>query len=279
MIDIQFTQTFAGTHLFYTTGCKSTQTSIQSCIENNTISGPFQYSPIALYTFNQSQGKGQPGKVWEGLAGQNLAISIAFPLLDNSEYPLIMINKAMSMAVRNALQLFSFDLLFIKWPNDIVTNTHKLCGLLMEVISIANKKYFLIGIGVNVNQQSWDNQPKAISLCTINHAPIDIHSLLEPLITGVVNAWSNISLEFSTKDQIGAKLSADFDQVLWHREKKITLQIDTLYQKKKLIAPALIQKNCFEALLLGVNDEGCIFIQLPSGDFGIFHYGEVRIVF
>ncbi|PHX92621.1 MAG: hypothetical protein CK532_02010 [Flavobacteriales bacterium] len=279
-MDIQFTQTLSGTHLFYTTGCKSTQTSIKFCIANNSIFGLFHSSPIALYTFNQSHGKGQQDKIWEGLAGQNLAISIAFPLLDNLEYPLVVINKAIAVAVRNALQLFSSDLLFIKWPNDIVTDTHKICGLLMEVVSIANKKYFLLGIGVNVNQKSWDNQPKAVSLCSLNNAPIDMHSMLEPLLTGLVKAWSKTTIEFPLKDRITAELSADFDRVLWHREKGITLQMDTLFQKKNSINPSLVhEKNCFGGILLGVNDAGCIFIQLPSGDFGIFHHGEVRIVF
>ena len=37
-----------------------------------------------------------------------------------------------------------------KWPNDIFVNEKKICGILQEVITVENKNFLIIGIGINV---------------------------------------------------------------------------------------------------------------------------------
>jgi len=43
----------------------------------------------------------------------------------------------------------------VKWPNDVLIDDKKVCGILTETISNKNNYYALIGIGVNINQKKF----------------------------------------------------------------------------------------------------------------------------
>lgn len=71
--------------------------------------------------------------------------------------------------------------LFLKWPNDIVTESKKLGGLLMEITQINQQKFLVLGIGINVNQLDWQNQPKATSLAIIQGHAFDRDEVMDAI--------------------------------------------------------------------------------------------------
>ena len=97
----------------------------------------------------QTKGRGTHGKKWISKKG-NLFISIFFPLKNN--YPSFdefsIIN---SILVSDVIKKYSDKKnINLKFPNDIFLNGKKICGLLQEVVTFVNKKFLIIGIGLNI---------------------------------------------------------------------------------------------------------------------------------
>jgi len=92
--------------------------------------------PLALYTDDQQNGKGQRGNVWNGETDKNIAMTLAFPILSTHNIDPVLLNKALSIGVLRPLQNVIREKLFLKWPNDIVTESKKLGGLLMEITQV-----------------------------------------------------------------------------------------------------------------------------------------------
>ena len=69
----------------------------------------------------------------------------------------------------------------IKWPNDIVMNKKKVCGILTEMSTeIDYINYVVIGVGINVNQKVFDEElkEKATSLMIETGAPVKRSALI-----------------------------------------------------------------------------------------------------
>jgi BirA family biotin operon repressor/biotin-[acetyl-CoA-carboxylase] ligase len=97
----------------------------------------------------QTKGRGTHGKSWISDEG-NLFISIFFQLKDS--YPSFnefsMINPVI---ISEIIEHFCKKKdVSIKWPNDVFVNRKKICGILQELITLNDKKFLIIGIGINI---------------------------------------------------------------------------------------------------------------------------------
>ncbi|WP_054741657.1 biotin--[acetyl-CoA-carboxylase] ligase [Cellulosilyticum ruminicola] len=113
----------------------------------------------------QTAGKGRLGRVWESPSGVNIFMSILLrPQIkpDKASQITLIVGLAMCEAIREVTGLDAR----IKWPNDIVVNGKKVCGILTEMSAeIDCVNYVVVGIGVNVNQMEFsENLPHATSL-------------------------------------------------------------------------------------------------------------------
>ena len=102
-----------------------------------------------VYAKTQTKGRGTYGKKWISNKG-NLFSSIFFPLQRN--YPSFdefsIIN---AVIISNVIKHFCYkENINLKFPNDIFVNGKKICGLLQELISLDNKKFLIIGFGINI---------------------------------------------------------------------------------------------------------------------------------
>ena len=99
---------------------------------------------IAIYTFNQINGKGQYGNTWKMPKDQNIAYSL---LIDASLIPIggNFVNFYTAVIIRDFLDNLSDEEVFIKWPNDIIINKKKVVGILIEQIKIDGKSFYIIG--------------------------------------------------------------------------------------------------------------------------------------
>ena len=102
-----------------------------------------------IYADKQTKGRGTHGRVWISGKG-NLFGSIFFPLQDN--YPpfneFSIINPIIiSDVIKHFCDKKNVNL---KFPNDVFVNRKKICGVLQETIISENRKFLIIGIGVNI---------------------------------------------------------------------------------------------------------------------------------
>jgi BirA family transcriptional regulator, biotin operon repressor / biotin---[acetyl-CoA-carboxylase] ligase len=146
------------------------------------LAGKDNIMVIAEY---QKSGKGRYERIWESEKGNNLTFSIKKTFeLNHDDIPSI--NFYFSYFVYETIKDYleenniSASLLNIKWPNDILYDNKKLCGVLIE--SNIEKHEFTIGIGINLNQQKFNPEYNATSIKNIINHTVDVSSFLAGLI-------------------------------------------------------------------------------------------------
>ena len=98
----------------------------------------------------QTQAKGRSGKSWESPLGGVWLSIILKPNVDQSKFP--MITLATGVAVAKTLEKIGVEEPEIKWPNDIMINGKKICGILTEAIAKFNTvENVIIGVGIDAN--------------------------------------------------------------------------------------------------------------------------------
>ena len=98
----------------------------------------------------QTQAKGRSGKSWESPLGGVWLSIILKPDVDQSKFP--MITLATGVAVAKTLEKVGVENPEIKWPNDIMINGKKVCGILTEAIAKFNTvENVIIGVGIDAN--------------------------------------------------------------------------------------------------------------------------------
>ncbi|WP_295609222.1 biotin--[acetyl-CoA-carboxylase] ligase [uncultured Methanobrevibacter sp.] len=98
----------------------------------------------------QTKAKGRSGKSWESPLGGVWLSIILKPNVDQSKFP--MITLATGVAVAKTLEKIGVEEPEIKWPNDIIINDKKVCGILTEAIAKFNTvENVIIGVGIDAN--------------------------------------------------------------------------------------------------------------------------------
>ena len=97
---------------------------------------------------NQERGRGQYGKKWISYKG-NLFVSFFFKL-ENLKVSINQLTKINCLLVKKLLSTYYKKKITLKKPNDILIDKKKICGILQEKIIKLNKKYFIVGIGINL---------------------------------------------------------------------------------------------------------------------------------
>ena len=97
---------------------------------------------------SQNNGRGQYGKKWISYKG-NLFVSFFFKL-DNLKISFKQLTKLNCLLVRKILSTYYKKKIIYKKPNDLVIDKKKICGILQETLIKLDKKYLIVGVGVNL---------------------------------------------------------------------------------------------------------------------------------
>jgi len=104
----------------------------------------------------QKSGKGRMGRLWQSPSGTNIYTSVILrPQMESfaaSRMPIMA-----GVAVAEILDKYAPGKISLKWPNDVLLNDKKVCGIL-STAKITNGKieFIVLGIGINVNM--YDSQ-------------------------------------------------------------------------------------------------------------------------
>ena len=98
----------------------------------------------------QTAARGRSGKAWESPLGGVWLSIVLNPHVDYSKLPLITL--ATGVAVAKTLEKIGVENPEIKWPNDIIINDKKVCGILTEAVTKFNTiESVIIGVGIDAN--------------------------------------------------------------------------------------------------------------------------------
>ena len=127
--------------------------------------------PTIILSEKQTRGRGTMGKKWISKKG-NLFLTIFFDMtkkkLDFKKFAVLNAYLLKSILVKK----FSSKIK-IKWPNDLLFEGKKICGILQETVINAEKKFLIIGIGINTNLNPKNSSFLSTSLKHITKKNID----------------------------------------------------------------------------------------------------------
>jgi BirA family biotin operon repressor/biotin-[acetyl-CoA-carboxylase] ligase len=117
---------------------------------------PLEKPILVVLAEEQTAGKGRHGKKWHSPESGNIYLSIKYQI--NS--PHSPVSLIVGLLIVEALDEVSGQKINarLKWPNDILLNKKKICGILIESEVVKEKMEYTIGIGVNYSipkTESW----------------------------------------------------------------------------------------------------------------------------
>jgi BirA family transcriptional regulator, biotin operon repressor / biotin---[acetyl-CoA-carboxylase] ligase len=104
----------------------------------------------------QSEGRGRLDRIWESPPSLNLYLSVVLRP-DIAAVSASLIPLAVGVTVAEVISKYCPGRVRLKWPNDVLVDGRKICGILTEMRTKADRVHFIIvGIGVNLNMRKLD---------------------------------------------------------------------------------------------------------------------------
>lgn len=217
-----------------------------------------------VITSNQTEGKGRFGRKWIAAHDEDLTFTLVkkFKIsVDNIH----LVNFYTSYILSETLKVFLSSHknlhIHLKWPNDVLLNKKKICGILLDVSGLnAVEKFFIIGIGLNVNKKviPEDIAHKATSLS--NETNIE-HNIEEILISFVRNFYSKLHLIDIRSELMSA----------WK------LNSELIGKNVRFLVVADSHEE--EAEILDINVDGSLKVKLSNDEVKSFYSGEITFVY
>lgn len=235
--------------LFYIKACSSTNDEITRFL-------PYGNSDfIAVHTFDQTRGRGQYGNTWMSNAEKNIAYTLAVKT-ENFIIPDSLFNYYTAILISDFLANLAGCPTEIKWPNDIILRKKKIVGMLIEKKKIHDSNYYIIGAGINVLQETFDQIPNAGSLLTqtgkafsLEELTIEFHSFITERLREIPSGDEIIRL-FNTR--------------LFRRDKISVFEIDKKRQN---------------GIIQHADEKGELWIDLENDGLKSFYHKEVKLLY
>ena len=207
----------------------------------------------------QTAGKGRRGRNWESPRGTGIWKSFLLrPEFEPSHASMLTLTAAMAVA-QGIRRTTGLDCQ-IKWPNDIVINGKKLCGILTEMKIRGEKaEYVSIGVGINMNQREFPEelQDKATSLAL----ELGCEVVREEITAGVVERFEK-NYELFLEKQDLQSLREEYERLLLNKDRQVRI----LEKEKESIG---IARGITPAGELLVEDENGAVRQVLSGEVSV----------
>ncbi|MCM3756887.1 biotin--[acetyl-CoA-carboxylase] ligase [Sporosarcina aquimarina] len=252
----QFLQTENyGRIIHHVESCPSTQILAHEEAQNGAADG------TVIIADEQTAGKGRLSRPWSSVAGKGIWMSvITRPRLTPQQAPQMTLVAA--VAIVRAIEELTTVTPTIKWPNDILVGGRKLTGILTELQADPDRvKAIILGIGMNVNQQSEEFPEEirsiATSLCIEEGQPIS-----------------------------RAKLAA---KVLDYLELYVALYVEKGFAPIKLLWEGYADsigkrvristlQDTYEATAKGISEDGRLEVELDDGTIRGIYSADIHIV-
>lgn len=244
---------WAGKHVQYFETIDSTNNKAKQLAEEGAPHGTL------VIADRQDAGKGRRGRDWSTLPGTAIAMSLIVRPQIRPE-KISMLTLIMGLAVVSACnQLPGVDAR-IKWPNDIILDGRKICGILTEMSAELNAVHYLvIGAGINVNMLTFPEEIQEIATslalvtgCKVNRAE---------LIQRCMEYFEQYYEEFKRTEDMSV-LMKPYNQLLVNLEKEI-----------RVLEPG----SEYTGISLGINEQGRLLVKKENGELEAVYAGEISV--
>lgn len=214
---------------------------------------------LTVIAEEQVSGKGRRGRSWLGKAGTGIWMSFLLKpeiALENSS----MLTLITALAVAKAINEVTNVSCGIKWPNDLIVNGKKVCGILTELSAQMDElNYIVVGLGINVNMEEFpdDLKDKATSLQIETGKRI----YRAPLAAKVLEYFEKYYEQFIQTEDLST-FKDEYNHLLVHMNQKIRVirgSKETIYTSH------------------GINERGELLAETASGKIESILSGEVSV--
>ena len=208
----------------------------------------------------QTAGRGRRGRDWVSPSGKDIYMTLMLRPQCRPEKASAL-TLVMALAVLEAIHELIPEGCGIKWPNDIVLNNKKVCGILTEMSAeLDGIHYVVIGVGINVNQTAFAEEirDRATSLCLESGMEIN----RSRLVARVMHYFEkDYALFEKTWDLSG--LIDQYNRFLVNRDREVRV---------------LDPQGEYEGIARGINEKGELLVERKSDGQTVQVYaGEVSV--
>lgn len=227
---------WVGTEICYFDVTDSTNTQAKSLGEGDAPNGTL------VVAGKQESGRGRRGRSFESPAGTGIFMTLLLrPEIEPQNASMLTLVSA--LAVAKGIEHMVDLSVQIKWPNDIVINGKKVCGILTEMSAQMDYvNYIVIGIGINVGNEEFPEEIKdvATSIYLESGKHINRAMLIEKI-------WEEFEdyYELYEKTQDLSSLVKEYDSYLVNRGQKVRV---------------LDSKEPYEGKAMGITDRGELIV-------------------
>ena len=214
---------------------------------------------ICVYSFNQTQGKGQIGRFWFSDVDKNISLSLFLPFSALPVKSHFILNKSICLVLRDFIASLLPQLqVKIKWPNDIYINNKKIAGILVQN---QLKSHFIsesiIGFGINVNQEVF---PHDLAHATSLHKLTNQYYPLTKLVFELSNSFADSLQKYLSSED---KTNKQYLSHLWGLNQKIRYSTSN--------------EAALQGTILGVDEDGKLMVDL-NGQIQLYNNGDINVI-
>lgn len=251
----RLTTKWAGQKLYYYDETGSTNIDAKRLAEDGAPHG------TTVVADRQNQGRGRRGRTWQSPAGSAIYMSIALKP-DFAPDKASMLTLVMALSVAEAVTDLTGLAASIKWPNDIVVNKKKVCGILTEMSAELDYiHHVVIGVGINVNNSledfSEEVQKTATSLKLESGAAVSRAAMVERV------------LFYFEKNYDMFVIKEDLSNL----QEKYQKHLVNLNAEVKVLDP----KGEYTGIARGINPTGELLVEKENGEIVSVYAGEVSV--
>lgn len=207
----------------------------------------------------QTAGRGRRGRTWISPAGESIYMTILLRP-DCEPGQVSSVTLVMALAVMEAIKELTSAECGIKWPNDVVINEKKVCGILTEMsLDMDSIHYVVVGTGINVNQKSFAEE----IVQTATSLAIELGKTVNrnKLVSRVMYFFEkNYEVYKQTYDLSG--LVDKYNDYLINRGKEVRV---------------LDPKGEFDGIALGIDNRGQLLVKKDDETVVEVYAGEVSV--
>jgi len=213
---------------------------------------------LCVVAREQTSGRGRQERVWISPADAGLYFSIVLrpESLAPQSWPLLTLMSALAVhdALLEACQLETD----IKWPNDIIADDRKLCGILAETVETESGRVVVVGIGINLDDRAFPSELKEIATSVAQRTgnKPDRETLLQSLVRAIERRYKILQ----SPGGEAATISEWTRRSSYAHDRRVRVSLST---------------EIFDGWTRGLEADGALRVETDQGEIRIIRAGDI----